>query len=210
MPRGMRLSLVPRTTEFYDLFTEAGANALEAARKAEIRFREYPNSSVSQADIKESEHEGDRITHDLIQLLNTQYITPFDREDIFALATSLDDVVDHIDEACDLLDLYGVESPTKHSLEQCRILVEAVEHLATALAELKNPGAIQRELVALKEHEDEGDRILHDAIGELFRDPRIDPLIVIRWKDIFEALEDALDACETAANVIGNIVVKNA
>ena len=210
MPRGMRLSLVPRTTEFYDLFTEAGANALDAARKAEIRFREYPNSSVSQADIKQSEHEGDRITHDLIQLLNTQYITPFDREDIFALATSLDDVVDHIDEACDLLDLYGVESPTKHSLEQCRILVEAVEHLATALAELKNPGAIQRELVALKEHEDEGDRILHNAIGELFRDPRIDPLIVIRWKDIFEALEDALDACETAANVIGNIVVKNA
>jgi uncharacterized protein Yka (UPF0111/DUF47 family) len=208
MPRGMRLSLVPRTTEFYDLFEEAGVNALDAARKAEIRFREYPNSSVSQADIKASEHEGDRITRDLIQLLNTQYITPFDREDIFALATSLDDVVDHIDEACDLLDLYGVESPTKHSLEQCRILVEAVEHLATALAELKNPGAIHPELVALKEHE--GDRILHNAIGELFRDPRIDPLIVIRWKDIFEALEDALDACETAANVIGNIVVKNA
>ena len=210
MPRAMRLSLVPRTTAFYDLFTEAGANALEAARKAETRFREYPNSSVSQADVKASEREGDRITHDLIQLLNTQYITPFDREDIFALATTLDDVVDHIDEACDLLDLYGIESPTKHSLEQCRILVEAVEHLATALAELKSPAGIQRELVALKEHEDEGDRILHDAIAELFRDPRIDPLIVIRWKDIFEALEDALDACETAANVIGNIVVKNA
>ena len=210
MPRAMRLSLVPRTTEFYDLFTEAGANALEAARKAEIRFREYPNSSVSQADVKASEHEGDRITRDLIQLLNTQYITPFDREDIFALATSLDDVVDHIDEACDLLDLYGIESPTKHALEQCRILVEAVEHLATALAELKSPAGVQSELVALKEHEDEGDRVLHDAIAELFRDPRIDPLIVIRWKDIFEALEDALDACETAANVIGNIVVKNA
>jgi uncharacterized protein len=210
MPRAMRLSLVPRTTEFYDLFTKAGANALETARKAEIRFREYPNSSVSQADVKESEHEGDRITHDLIQLLNTQYITPFDREDIYALATSLDDVVDHIDEACDLLDLYGIESPTKHSLEQCRILVEAVEHLATALAELKSPAGVQHELAALKEHEDEGDRVVHDAIAELFRDPRIDPLIVIRWKDIFEALEDALDACETAANVIGNIVVKNA
>jgi uncharacterized protein len=206
----MRLSLVPRTTEFYDLFTKAGANALEAARKAEVRFREYPNSSVSQADIKAIEHEGDRITHDLIQLLNTQYVTPFDREDIFALATSLDDVVDHIDEACDLLDLYGVESPTKHALEQGRILVEAVEHLATAVAGLKSPAGVQAELIALKDHEDEGDRILHDAIGELFRDSRIDPLIVIRWKDIFEALEEALDAAETAANVIGNIVVKNA
>jgi predicted phosphate transport protein (TIGR00153 family) len=210
MPRAVKLSLVPRTSEFYELFTQGGANALEAARKAEVRFREFPNSSVSQADVKRIEHEGDRITRDLIQLLNTQYVTPFDREDIYALATALDDVVDHIDEACDLLELYGVESPTKHALEQCRILVGAVEHLATALAELKGMRGVQEELVALKNLEDDGDRVLRDAIAELFRDPRIDPLIVIRWKDIFEALEDALDAAETTANVIGNIVVKNA
>jgi predicted phosphate transport protein (TIGR00153 family) len=165
---------------------------------------------VTQADIKEIEHEGDRITRDLVQLLNTQYVTPFDREDIYALATTLDDVVDHIDEACDLLELYGVESPTKQALEQCRILVAAVEHLATALAELKGMRGVQQELVALKNLEDEGDRVLRDAIADLFRDSRIDPLIVIRWKDIFEALEDALDAAETVANVIGNIVVKNA
>jgi predicted phosphate transport protein (TIGR00153 family) len=210
MPRAVKLRLVPRTSEFYDLFTEGGANALEAARKAEARFRDFPNSSVTQADIKEIEHEGDRITRDLVQLLNTQYVTPFDREDIYALATTLDDVVDHIDEACDLLELYGVESPTKQALEQCRILVAAVEHLATALAELKGMRGVQQELVALKNLEDEGDRVLRDAIADLFRDSRIDPLIVIRWKDIFEALEDALDAAETVANVIGNIVVKNA
>jgi uncharacterized protein Yka (UPF0111/DUF47 family) len=210
MPPGMKVRLVPRTSEFYDLFTAGGANALEAARKAEIRFREYPNPSVTQADVKATEHEGDRITHDLVQLLNTQYVTPFDREDIYALATTLDDVVDHIDEACDLLDLYGVESPTRHALEQCRILVSAVEHLAAALADLKGMRGVQQALAELKNLEDEGDRVLHDAIGELFRDPRIDPLIVIRWKDIFEALEDALDACETTANVIGNILVKNA
>jgi uncharacterized protein len=210
MPRAVKLSLVPRTSEFYELFTQGGANALEAARKAEVRFREFPNSSVSQADVKRIEHEGDRITRDLIQLLNTQYVTPFDREDIYALATALDDVVDHIDEACDLLELYGVESPTKHALEQCRILVGAVEHLATALAELKGMRGVQEELVALKNLEDDGDRVLRDAIAELFRDPRIDPLIVIRWKDIFEALESAIDACETAAHLIGNILVKNA
>ena len=210
MPPGMKLSLVPRTSEFYDLFTAGGTNALEAARKAELRFKEFPNSSVSQADVKASEHEGDRITRDLIQLLNTQYVTPFDREDIYALATTLDDVVDHIDEACDLLELYGVESPTKHALEQCRILVGAVEHLAAALAKLKGMRGVQEELIALKSLEDDGDRVLHDAIAELFRDARIDPLIVIRWKDIFEALEAALDAAETVANVIGNIVVKNA
>jgi uncharacterized protein Yka (UPF0111/DUF47 family) len=206
----LKISLVPRTTAFYDLFTRAGANALDAARLVERRFREHPNSSVRHSDVKAIEDEGDTITRDLIQLLNTQYITPFDREDIYQLATTLDDVVDHLDEASELLELYGVESPTRQAIEQCRILVGAVEHLSVALAELKGMRGVEPELVALKKLEDEGDRVLHDAIADLFRDPRIDPLIVIRWKDIFEALEDALDACETAANVIGNIVVKNA
>jgi uncharacterized protein Yka (UPF0111/DUF47 family) len=210
MPPGMRLALVPRPTEFYTLFTQAGANALEAARKAEVRFREHPNSSVTQADIKDVEHEGDRLTHDIIQLLNTQYVTPFDREDIYQLASAIDDVVDHIDEACDLLELYGVESSAKQALEQCRILVAAVEHLSRALADLRPRRNIQEELVALKALEDEGDRVLRDAIADLFRDSRIDPLVVIRWKDIFEALEDAIDACETAALLVGNVVVKNA
>jgi uncharacterized protein len=206
----LKISLVPRTTEFYELFTRAGTNALEAVRLVERRFREHPNSSVRHSDVKAIEDEGDTITRDLIQLLNTQYITPFDREDIYQLATALDDVVDHLDEASELLELYGVETPTRQAIEQCRILVGAVEHLSVALAELKGMRGVERELVALKKLEDEGDRVLHDAIADLFRDPRIDPLIVIRWKDIFEALEDALDACETAANVIGNIVVKNA
>jgi len=206
----MRLSLVPRPAEFYDLFTEAGANALTAAQKAETRIREFPNSSVTQADVKAVEHEGDRITRDLIQLLNTQYVTPFDREDIFALATAIDDVVDHIEEATDLLELYGVESPTRQSIEQARILTAAVGHLSAALTSLKTQRGVQEELIKLKELEDEGDRVMRDAIADLFRDGRIDPLTVIRWKDIFEALETALDACETAANVVGNIVVKNA
>ncbi len=206
----MRLALVPRTSEFYDLFARAGQNALEAARKAETRFREFPSSSVSQSDVKAIETAGDAITHDLIQLLNTQYVTPFDREDIYQLATALDDVVDHIDEACDLLGLYGVEQPARQALEQCRILVGAVEHLAIALAQLKGVRGIQEHLVSVKRLEDEGDRVVRDAIADLFRDSRVDPLVVIRWKDIFEALEDALDACETAGNVLGNIVVKNA
>ena len=206
----MRLRLVPRTNEFYELFSDAGANALEAARKVEARFREFPGGSVTQADVKDVEHEGDRITRDLVQLLNTQYVTPFDREDIYQLATAIDDVVDHIDEASELLGLYGVESSSKQAMEQCRILVAAVGHLATALAELKGMRGVQDELAKLKDLEDEGDRVLRDAIGDLFRDQRIDPLIVIRWKDIFEALEDALDSCETAANLLGNVVVKNA
>ncbi|HEY7792769.1 MAG TPA: DUF47 family protein [Gaiellaceae bacterium] len=206
----MRLSLVPRPTEFYDLFTRAGANALECARLAEIRFKEFPNSSVTQADVKAIETEGDSITRDLIQLLNTQYVTPFDREDIYELATKLDDVVDYIDEVSDLLGLYGVEATTKHAVEQCRILVAACEQLSLALSRLKGLRGVQDALAALKELEDEADRVVHDAIAALFRDDRIDPLIVIRWKDIYDGLERAIDACEQAANVIANIVVKNA
>jgi hypothetical protein len=206
----VRLSLVPRPTEFYDLFVQAGENALEAARHAETRFREYPNSSVTQADIKAIETAGDQITRDLIQLLNTQYITPFDREDIYELATALDDVVDDIEEASDLLELYGVASATKHAVEQCRILVLAVEQLSIALNRLKGLRGVQEALVELKRLEDEGDRVVHDAIAALFRDDRIDPLIVIRWKDIYDALERAIDAAEHAANVVANIVVKNA
>ena len=164
----MKLNLVPRTGAFYDLFAEAGDNALEAARKAETRFREYPNSSVTQADVKAVEHEGDRITRDLIQLLNTQHVTPFDREDIFALATTLDDVVDHIDEATDLLDLYRIESAAAPAIEQCRILVGAVEHLADALRGLRGRSGAQESLVALKQLEDEGDRVVHDAIAAPF------------------------------------------
>jgi predicted phosphate transport protein (TIGR00153 family) len=206
----MRLSLVPRPTEFYELFTRSGANALECARLAEIRFREYPNSSVSQEDVKAIETAGDQITRDLIQLLNTQYVTPFDREDIYDLATRLDDVVDYIDEASDLLGLYGVESTTKHAVQQCGILVRACEQLALVLTRLKGLRGVQEPLIELKRLEDEADRVVHDAIAALFRDDRIDPLIVIRWKDIYEALERAIDACESAANVIGNVAVKNA
>jgi predicted phosphate transport protein (TIGR00153 family) len=206
----VRLALVPRTSEFYDLFGQAGANALDAARKAEMRFREYPDASVTQADVKKTEHAGDRITHDIIQLLNTQYVTPFDREDIYGLATAIDDIVDLIEEGSDHLDLYGIESPTRHALDQCRILVSAVECLHKALNELKGLRGVEPHLVELKRMEDEGDRVVHEAIASLFSDPRIDPLIVIRWKDIYDGLENAIDACETAANVLANIVVKNA
>src|SRR5215212_4512533 len=194
----MRLSLIPRPAEFYDLFAVAGANALEAARHAETRFREYPNSSVSQEDVKAIETKGDTITRDLIQLLNTQYVTPFDREDIYELATRLDDVVDYIEEVSDLLGLYQIESSTKHAVEQCRILVLSVEQLSLALNRLKGLRGIQQPLVELKALEDEGDRVVHDAIAALFRDDRIDPLIVIRWKDVYEGLERAIDSCETA------------
>jgi hypothetical protein len=206
----MRIALVPRTSEFYDLFARAGANALEAAQKAEVRFREWPDPSVSQRDIKSIETLGDSITHDTIQLLNTQYVTPFDREDIYDLATAIDDVVDYIEEASDLLELYRVEQPARQALEQCGILVTAVEHLYRALSNLKGMRGVQHALVEVKRMEDAGDRVVREGIAALFDNPGIDPLVVIRWKDIFESLERAIDACEKTANVLANIAVKNA
>jgi predicted phosphate transport protein (TIGR00153 family) len=206
----VRISLTPRTTEFFTLFGRAGANALEAARLVERRFREYPNSDVTQEQVKAMESEGDNLTRELVNLLNTQYITPFDRDDIFLLATEIDDVVDYLEEASDLLGLYSVEMPTRHAVEQCAVIVGACEQLALACENLKGMRGVQDALVELKRLEDEGDQLLRDALGSLFRDERIDPLIVIRWKDIYEGLERALDACETVANVVANIVVKNA
>ena len=206
----MKISLTPRTTEFFVLFGKAGENALEVAQLVERRFREHPNSGVTQEQVKAAETAGDAITRDLIVLLNTQYLTPFDREDIYQLATEIDDVVDFLEEASDLLGLYGVEMPTRHAVEQCGIIVQAVQQLSSACGNLKGMKGVQEALVEVKSLEDKGDRVLRDALASLFRDDRIDPLIVIRWKDIYEALERALDACETAANVIANILVKNA
>ena len=206
----MRISLTPRTSEFFTLFSRAGENALQVARLVERRFREHPNSGVTQEQVKAEETEGDQITRDLINLLNTQYITPFDREDIYQLATEIDDVVDYLEEASDLLGLYGVELPTRHAIEQCSVIVKACEQLAIACENLKSMHGVQEALIELKRLEDEGDRILRDGLAALFRNDGIDPLIVIRWKDIYEALERALDACETAAHVMTNIAVKNA
>ena len=206
----MKISLTPRTEEFFKLFARAGENALQTARLVERRFREHPNSGVTQEQVKAEETAGDVITRELITLLNTQYITPFDREDIFQLATEIDDVVDYLEEASDMLGLYGVELPTRHAVQQCAVIVGACEQLALACKNLKGMNGVQEALVELKRLEDEGDQILRDALASLFRDERIDPLIVIRWKDIYEGLERGLDACETAANVIANIYVKNA
>ena len=116
----MRLSLTPKTSEFYVLFARAGENALEVARLVERRFREHPNSGITQEQVKAAETDGDGVTRDLIQLLNTQYLTPFDRDDIYMLAIEIDDVVDELEEASDLLGLYGIELPTKHAVQQMR------------------------------------------------------------------------------------------
>jgi uncharacterized protein len=204
----VRLALTPKTTEFYVLFARAGENMLEVARLAERRFAQVPDSEVRQREIKQLEHEGDRVTREIVELLNTQYITPFDREDIYGLAQSVDDVIDHIDEASELLGVYKVDRPSPKAVRQCELLIAAAELLARALADLKTLKNASQHIVELKQIEDEGDVVIREAIAELFAQD--DVKTIISWKDIHDALEEAIDACEEAANVIGNIVLKNA
>ena len=123
----MRLALVPKTTAFYDLFAKAGENLLETARLVERRFAEFPEHTVRQTEVKALETRGDDLTRETLELLNTQYITPFDREDIYDLAKVIDDVVDYMEEASDLLGLYKVETRLDAALEQCNVLVQIAE-----------------------------------------------------------------------------------
>jgi uncharacterized protein len=203
----VRLALTPKTTEFYDLFARAGENALAVARLAQQRFEGIPDSDVRQSEIKALEHEGDRVTREIVELLNTQYITPFDREDIYGLAAAVDDVVDHIDEASELLGVYRVDKPSPRAVRQCELLVDAAGILAQALSDLKTLRNASQHIVDVKQIEDEGDVVLREAIGELF--DQADAKTIIKWKDIHDALEEAIDACEEASNVIGNVVLKN-
>ena len=205
----MRLSLVPRPTEFYDLFARAGENALEAARHAETRFREYPNSSVTQADVKAIETAGDQITRDLITLLNTQYVTPFDREDIYELATSstTSSTTSRRSATCSGCTGSSHDEARRRAVPDPRPGGRAaLDRAHPAEGPARDPAAARRAEAA----RGRGRPVVHDAIAALFRDDRIDPLIVIRWKDVYEGLERAIDSCETAANVVANIAVKNA
>jgi predicted phosphate transport protein (TIGR00153 family) len=201
--------LVPRTKEFYDLLTAAGKNAREAASVAESIFGDWPNGP-EHAQIKALENEGDRITTELLTNLNQQLIAPFDPEDLYMLIGAVDDVVDAIEYACELLGLYDVQSPTKQSLELCGILVAASTQLDELLAGLRGRSGSEERLLEIKRLEDDGDRVKRAAVASLFKDDGIDPLIIVRWKDIYESLEEAIDACETVAHVVGNILVKNA
>src|SRR5690349_11076029 len=176
----MRLAFVPKTTEFYDLSTRAGENMLEAARLVERRVAEFPPDTVRQSEVKALESKGDDLTREILELLNTQYVTPFDREDIYELAKSIDDVVDYMDNASDLLGLYKVESRLDAALEQCKVLVEISEHLSSALSDLKQLRRAEQHVVHVKKLEDEGDRIVRSGIAQLFEN-ETDALTVIRW-----------------------------
>jgi uncharacterized protein len=205
----MRVGLGRGSGEIYALITSAGEAALAVSRAVEQRFLGWPGGP-SQAEVKDLEHNADRIVSELLSLTNTMFVTPYDRDDLITLAFAIDDVADAGENAAELLGLYGVESATRQSFELCALLVQATEELALLLRDLKGFRGTAERVIAIKAIEDRGDEVARAARASLFKDDRIDPVIVIRWKDIYEALEDAIDACETAAHRVGNILVKNA
>jgi len=203
----MRLGLGPGSGEIHTLLAEAGQLVAAVTREVEQRFLRWP-SGPTQEDVKNLEHEADRVVSELLSHANSMFVTPFDRDDIVTLAFAVDDVADVAESAAELLGLYGVERPTKQSFELCRLLVQAAEELAALLSELRTLRGSSDRIRAIKQLEDEADDVARAARASLFKDDRIDPVLVIRWKDIYEALEDAVDACDTAAHLVGNVLVK--
>jgi predicted phosphate transport protein (TIGR00153 family) len=206
----VRLSRViaPRDREFFDLFEEAGDNILRAAALLEEMLRDFPERNQLARDILICEQEGDRITHDIIRRLNQTFVTPLDREDIHELAAALDDVVDYTEEVADYLGLYKIEAPMAQAQELAKVLHHAARQIAEAMPRLRGFKDLSHYTVEINRLENEGDRITREAIASLF-DNGIDPMVVIRWKDIFERLEEAIDATETVANILEGVVIKN-
>jgi len=200
--------LVPKDRQFFDLFEEAGKNILRASDLLDQMLRDYPEKSGLARDILVCEQDGDRITHDIVRRLNHTFVTPIDREDIYALASALDDIVDYTEEVADYLGLYKIEAPMEQAQRLAAVLLQSSRQIAEAMPRLRGFKDISHYTVEINRLENEGDRITREAIASLFNGG-IDPVVIIRWKDIFERLEAAVDATERVANIIEGIVIKN-
>jgi uncharacterized protein len=199
----------PRDREYFELFESAGRNVARAADLLDQMLDNFPDSKELAAEILECEHEGDRITHEIIDRLNHTVATPIDREDILALASSLDDIVDYTEEVADYLGLYRIEAPMDQAISLARVLNAACQEIDKAISLLPGFKAELSEHTAeVNRLENEGDRITREAVASLF-DTRIDPMVVIRWKDLFERLEAAIDATEHVADILYGILIKN-
>ena len=204
-----RITLIPQRKEVFVLFNQASANTVAIARALVDLLAHAPNGSQERIrDIKELEHEGDRLTHEVVGLLNRTFVTPFDRDDMYRLAGALDDICDHVDEAAGNILGYGVTTIRDNAREQAAVIERAATKLRDAVGKLEGFKDSKRELIELRELEDEGDRLNREGIAQLFASNE-DAVSIIRWKDIHEQLEEAVDACENAADVLEAILVKN-
>ena len=207
----MKLKVSQRPDVFFDLFEESAANLLAATGELREMVHDYTDIELKARRIQEREHEGDEVTHAIIRKLNTTFVTPMDREDIYQLATALDDVMDFVEAVADIFVLHNIEAPLPEMLEQVDVLQRAAEQTAQALGAFRNMRREQLEpyWVEINSLENEGDQLFRRAVACLFSgDHRA--MDVLRWKEVIETLEEALDGLENVANVIESVVLKHA
>ena len=202
-------SLIPRERRFYDLFEQQAATIVRSAGLLERALADVGNLPACQQEIKALEHRGDEITHEIVRTLNRTFVTPFDHEDIYALASGLDDILDYIEEVADTANLYAITTIPEPARELAGLLARAVEQLEQVIGKLESGKGGEEYSAEVHRLEDVGDSASRRAIAELFSGQH--PLLeVIKLKDLYALLEDALDRCETVANVLEGITTKNA
>jgi hypothetical protein len=206
----LRISLVPKDREFFRLFSEFAASVEKAAQDLQSMMQGFERSTAKAKarEILELEHVGDKIVHDIVKRLDKAFITPLEREDIYDLATTLDEILDNIEAAADALIIYRIETPLAHAVEQAAVLAEATTVLRGAIDKLEKRKGVREDCVEVNRLENDGDRIVRDAIAELF-DGDMKCTDIIKWKDIYETIERAIDECEHVANTLESVVLKN-
>lgn len=201
--------LLPRERSFFDRFTEVAAN-IEAGAAALVELLEdYRDVERKVAHIKDLEHRGDQLTHELMTRLNQTFITPLDREDIHELASKLDDVLDLIDAVASRLIIYRIGQPRPGLADLARTLLKATGEIRAAVSQLEKQDRILDHCIEINRLENEGDQKVRAAIAHLFEEEK-NPTEIIKWKELFEVLEIATDKCEDVANVLESVVLKSA
>jgi uncharacterized protein len=205
----MRLKIIPREEGFYDLFEKDAANLTDSARLLQKLLQDFRDPESAHAEIRQREHEGDEITHQIMRALNTTFVTPFDREDIHRLASGIDDIVDGIEAVADLLVLHRIEQPLPEMQQQADILARSADQCQQALAGLRRMSGLDQYWVEINRLENEGDRVYRQTVARLFSGD-YKAMDVLKWKDLVDQMEAAIDGCEDVANTLESIVLKHA
>ena len=205
------MALFPRDTNFYDLFERGAAKVHEGVQLLEDLVKDFINVPLKAKRIKDVEHEADLIAHETFAKLNKTFVTPIDREDIHGLISSLDNILDHVEAAADKFSLYRVQSVKEDATLLADILSRATQEVRNTvglLRHLKGSDSVLQHCIEINRLENEGDFVYRSAIAKLF-ERGDDPLEVLKWKEIYESIENAIDSCEDVANVIEGVVLKN-
>jgi predicted phosphate transport protein (TIGR00153 family) len=205
------MRLLPRKTTFFDLFDQHAATLVEMAREVRDMFHQFDHLPERQARVKELEHRCDEITHQLATETHATFVTPLDKEDIVAIAKGLDDIADYMDAGAVRVLLYRIEESTPEANQLGDLLVECTEILQKAVNCLrtnKDRDSVIRACREIHRIENLSDSAYRRALGNLFNTPGIDPIMVLKWKEIYERLEMAVDECEDVSNVIESIQLK--